>query len=131
MLTPGAEQKMDAASAGILAQALAQPARKSVSQVAARATPPAYAVVGPQVRTPKEASDILRRGRPMESSEWVYMLSTPPSNSIFLFQGELGHHGVGFGFKRGRIRHGSLCGGSQGAAKKGRSEARDPERENR
>ena len=46
----------------------------------------------------------------MAGTACVNMPSTPPSSSIFSFQGELGQHGVGFGLDGGRVRRGRLRG---------------------
>ena len=81
----GTEQEVDTAGARILAKALAEfTGELRVPGGGQRCTtPPAYAVVGPQVRTPTEASDILKRGRSIADSACVYMSSTPPTSSSF------------------------------------------------
>src|ERR1700683_2264212 len=77
MLTPGPSRKLTLRARASLPSDSPSLRANSVSHVAARATPPAYAVVGPQVRTPTEASDILKRGRSMADAACVYMSSTP------------------------------------------------------
>src|SRR5579863_4071580 len=73
MLTPGPSRKLTLRARASLPRDSPSSPANAGSQVAASATPPAYEVVGPQVRTPTEASDILKRGRSMAAIAWVYM----------------------------------------------------------
>src|SRR6202142_4038998 len=87
MLTPGPRRKLTLRARASRPRASPILRASSVSQLAASEAPEAYAVVGPQVRTPTEASDILKRGRSMADvgadMGRVYMLLMPPSSSIF------------------------------------------------
>src|SRR5215469_1675189 len=82
MLTPGPSRKLTLRARASLPRLSPSLRANPGSQVAASITPPAYAVVGPQVRTPTEASDIFKRGRLMEGISLVNMSFTPPMSLI-------------------------------------------------
>src|SRR5215469_6131598 len=66
MFTPGPSRKFTLRTRASLPRFSPSKRAKFTSHVAASAAPPAYAVVGPQLRTPMEASDILNRSKPTD-----------------------------------------------------------------